>query len=105
MHFLHLCVRVSQTRKVPQSDLGWEDMYREEEGESWFDWVSIYHKKEIYSAHVMSVSDRTGVLPAGPWFDLQYSLLFQPNQGISHAPSARVGIFPERDVRFGETGH
>ncbi len=39
MHFLHLCVRVSQIRRVPDSDLGWEDMYREGEGESWFDWV------------------------------------------------------------------
>ncbi|CDO72912.1 hypothetical protein BN946_scf185002.g97 [Trametes cinnabarina] len=39
MHFLHLCVRVAQIRKVPDSDLGWEDMYREGEGESWFDWT------------------------------------------------------------------
>ena len=39
MHFLHLCVRVSQIRRVPDSDLGWEDMYREGEGEPWFDWV------------------------------------------------------------------
>ncbi|KAI0636759.1 hypothetical protein C8Q77DRAFT_523030 [Trametes polyzona] len=39
MHFLHLCVRISQIRRVPDSDLGWEDMYREGEGESWFDWT------------------------------------------------------------------
>jgi len=39
MHFLHLCIRVSQVSKVPDSDLGWEDMYREGEGDSWFDWV------------------------------------------------------------------
>ncbi|KAI0819501.1 hypothetical protein BC628DRAFT_1401909 [Trametes gibbosa] len=39
MHFLHLCVRVSQIRRVPDSDLGWEDMYREGEGETWFDWT------------------------------------------------------------------
>ncbi|KAI0748342.1 hypothetical protein C8Q80DRAFT_1171386 [Daedaleopsis nitida] len=39
LHFLHLCVRVSQIRRVPDSDLGWEDMYREGEGESWFDWT------------------------------------------------------------------
>ncbi|EIW60092.1 uncharacterized protein TRAVEDRAFT_63775 [Trametes versicolor FP-101664 SS1] len=39
MHFLHLCVRVSQIRRVPDSDLGWEDMYREGEGEAWFDWT------------------------------------------------------------------
>lgn len=46
MHFLHLCVRVSQIRRVPDSDLGWEDMYREGEGEAWFDWVrspSLYY--------------------------------------------------------------
>lgn len=41
MHFLHLCLRVSQARKVPDSDLGWEDFYREGEGHAWFDWVSI----------------------------------------------------------------
>ncbi|KAJ7774835.1 hypothetical protein B0H16DRAFT_1508632 [Mycena metata] len=39
LHFLHLCVRVSQIRKIPDSDLGWEDMYREGEGHSWFDWT------------------------------------------------------------------
>lgn len=39
MHFLHLCTRISQIHKVPESDLGWEDMYREGEGTSWFDWV------------------------------------------------------------------
>ncbi|KAJ7449819.1 hypothetical protein FB451DRAFT_1286656 [Mycena latifolia] len=39
LHFIHLCVRVSQIRKIPDSDLGWEDMYREGEGESWFDWT------------------------------------------------------------------
>ncbi|KAG5635838.1 hypothetical protein H0H81_009978 [Sphagnurus paluster] len=39
LHLLHLCVRVSQIRKVPDSDVGWEDMYREGEGTSWFDWV------------------------------------------------------------------
>ncbi|KAF8894624.1 hypothetical protein BD779DRAFT_1669104 [Infundibulicybe gibba] len=38
-HFINLCVRISQIRKVPDSDLGWEDMYREGEGESWFDWT------------------------------------------------------------------
>lgn len=39
MHVLHMFIRISQIRKVPDSDLGWEDMYREGEGESWFDWV------------------------------------------------------------------
>jgi len=41
MHTVHLCVRVSQVRKIRDSDLGWEDMYREGEGDSWFDWVSL----------------------------------------------------------------
>ncbi|KAJ7063319.1 hypothetical protein C8F01DRAFT_1132527 [Mycena amicta] len=39
LHFLHICVRFSQANKVPDSDLGWEDMYREGEGHSWFDWT------------------------------------------------------------------
>ncbi|RDB21044.1 hypothetical protein Hypma_011610 [Hypsizygus marmoreus] len=39
MHFLHLYVRVSQIHQVPDSDVGWEDMYREGEGHSWFDWT------------------------------------------------------------------
>ncbi|KAK7014857.1 hypothetical protein R3P38DRAFT_2997999 [Favolaschia claudopus] len=39
LHFLHFCVRVSQIRQVPDSDLGWEDLYHEGEGHSWFDWT------------------------------------------------------------------
>jgi hypothetical protein len=39
MHFLHFLLRINQVQKVPDSDLGWEDMYREHEGSSWFDWV------------------------------------------------------------------
>lgn len=39
LHALHLCVRVSQVRRIPDSDIGWEDMYREGEGVSWFDWT------------------------------------------------------------------
>ncbi|KXN89252.1 hypothetical protein AN958_06006 [Leucoagaricus sp. SymC.cos] len=39
MHFLHLCIRISQIRKVPDAELGWEDMYHEGEGTSWFDWT------------------------------------------------------------------
>jgi hypothetical protein len=39
MHFLHLCIRIHQIQTVPDSDLGWEDMYRENEGDSWFHWV------------------------------------------------------------------
>ena len=38
MHLLHFIVRVYQLRKVPESDLEWEDLYNE--GESWFDWVN-----------------------------------------------------------------
>ncbi|KAG6820356.1 hypothetical protein H0H93_001548 [Arthromyces matolae] len=40
LHLIHFCVRVSQTRRVPDSDLGWEDMYNEDEGTSWFDWTT-----------------------------------------------------------------
>ncbi|KAF7304893.1 hypothetical protein MKEN_01203600 [Mycena kentingensis (nom. inval.)] len=39
LHFIHLCVRLNVASKVPDSDLGWEDMYREGEGHSWFDWT------------------------------------------------------------------
>ncbi|CAL1705050.1 unnamed protein product [Somion occarium] len=39
LHFLHLCVRISQIRTVPDSDLGWEDMYREDQSEPWFNWT------------------------------------------------------------------
>lgn len=42
MHMLHFIVRVTQIRKVPDSDLGWEDLYREDEGEGWFDWVCVH---------------------------------------------------------------
>ncbi|KAJ7155957.1 hypothetical protein C8R43DRAFT_416605 [Mycena crocata] len=39
LHFIHLCVRVSQIRRIPDSELGWEDMFNEGEGHSWFDWT------------------------------------------------------------------
>ncbi|KAJ7273722.1 hypothetical protein B0H12DRAFT_997297, partial [Mycena haematopus] len=39
LHFIHFCVRVTQIRQVPDSDLGWEDLYHEGEGHSWFDWT------------------------------------------------------------------
>jgi hypothetical protein len=42
MHFLHLCIRIHQIQKVPDSDLGWEDMYREGESDSWFNWVRSF---------------------------------------------------------------
>ncbi|KAF8628325.1 hypothetical protein AX15_003871 [Amanita polypyramis BW_CC] len=38
MHFLYFCVRFSQSRRVPDTDLGWEDMYQEE-NRSWLDWT------------------------------------------------------------------
>ncbi|ETW85911.1 hypothetical protein HETIRDRAFT_310986 [Heterobasidion irregulare TC 32-1] len=39
MHFLHFCVRVSQVRNVPDTDVGWEDMFHEDNDVSWFDWT------------------------------------------------------------------
>ncbi|KAI0807611.1 hypothetical protein C8Q74DRAFT_1190101 [Fomes fomentarius] len=53
LHFLHLCVRISQIRRVPDSDLGWEDMYREDQGEAWFDW-SVPMTFVLISASVLN---------------------------------------------------
>ncbi|KAJ4487945.1 hypothetical protein J3R30DRAFT_3432367 [Lentinula aciculospora] len=39
LHFLHLCVRVSQARSAQSNDLEWNEMLRETEGRSWFDWT------------------------------------------------------------------
>lgn len=39
LHVVSLSARVCQLRQVPDSDLGWEDLYREREDEAWFDWV------------------------------------------------------------------
>ncbi|KAE9396018.1 hypothetical protein BT96DRAFT_922378 [Gymnopus androsaceus JB14] len=39
LHFLHLCVRVSQSRSAHTNDLEWNDMLRESQGRSWFDWT------------------------------------------------------------------
>jgi hypothetical protein len=38
-HLVHFCIRVSQIRSIPDSDIGWEDMYREDNNVAWFDWV------------------------------------------------------------------
>ncbi|KAF9818630.1 hypothetical protein IEO21_02610 [Rhodonia placenta] len=53
LHFLHLCVRVARISRVPDSDLGWEDMYREGEGDSWFDWT-IPTATILFSAAVLN---------------------------------------------------
>jgi hypothetical protein len=42
LHFIHFCIRVSQIRSIPESDTGWEDMYREDNNVAWFDWVRSY---------------------------------------------------------------
>ncbi|PSR94100.1 hypothetical protein PHLCEN_2v4528 [Hermanssonia centrifuga] len=39
MHFMHFLVRVSQISRIPDSELGWEDMYQDDEGSGWFDWT------------------------------------------------------------------
>lgn len=51
MHFLHLIVRISQIRQVPDSDVGWEEMYRESEGTPWFDWVR--HPSHLSTANCL----------------------------------------------------
>ncbi|KAA1471164.1 hypothetical protein DENSPDRAFT_96624 [Dentipellis sp. KUC8613] len=39
MHLINFYVRVTQVSGVPESDTGWEDMYREDNNVSWFDWT------------------------------------------------------------------
>jgi Protein of unknown function (DUF2418) len=41
MHLLHFCIRISQIQRIPDSDLGWEDMFHEGDSGSWFDWVRL----------------------------------------------------------------
>lgn len=67
LHFIHLCVRVSQTSQVPDSDLAWADMYREDQGHSWFDWVCnltslacLFHLP-MHLDRVDDISSRIGV--------------------------------------------
>ncbi|KAG7092466.1 hypothetical protein E1B28_008818 [Marasmius oreades] len=40
LHFVHMCVRISQSRSVRSSDLEWNEMMRDSEGRSWFDWTT-----------------------------------------------------------------
>jgi hypothetical protein len=40
LHFIHFCIRVYQIRSIPDSNIGWEDMYREDNLVTWFDWVA-----------------------------------------------------------------
>lgn len=39
MHFLHLCIRISQGRRSAEEDLPWADPYEGIGRSSWFDWV------------------------------------------------------------------
>ncbi|KAH9997268.1 hypothetical protein BJV77DRAFT_1065334 [Russula vinacea] len=47
LHFIHFCIRVSQIRSIPDSDVGWEDMYREDNNVAWFDWVHGAHDMSL----------------------------------------------------------
>jgi hypothetical protein len=58
MHFLHFLLRINQVHKVPDSDIGWEDMYREHEGSSWFDWVRRFHALTF----VLRINEWHGIL-------------------------------------------
>ncbi|KAF9264673.1 hypothetical protein L218DRAFT_196610 [Marasmius fiardii PR-910] len=40
LHFIHLCTRISQSRSARTSDMEWNEMMRESEGRSWFDWTT-----------------------------------------------------------------
>ncbi|KAI0306568.1 hypothetical protein B0F90DRAFT_1808237 [Multifurca ochricompacta] len=39
LHIIHFCIRITQIRSIPDSDIGWEDMYREDNNVAWFDWT------------------------------------------------------------------
>uniref|UniRef100_A0A0W0F965 Uncharacterized protein n=1 Tax=Moniliophthora roreri TaxID=221103 RepID=A0A0W0F965_MONRR len=39
LHFIHLCVRISQSRSMRGPDSEWNNMIRDSEGSSWFDWT------------------------------------------------------------------
>ena len=73
MHLLHLCARIHQVRKVPASDIGWEDMYHEEEGNSWFDWVHLPHSLSILLL-ILSHLDYTHGFPSDSGLCLQHSI-------------------------------
>jgi hypothetical protein len=54
LHFLHLCVRISQNRTVPDSELAWQDLYRDQEDRPWLDWVMIYEILPQINTHFSS---------------------------------------------------
>jgi len=85
MHLLHLCARIHQVRKVPASDIGWEDMYHEEEGNSWFDWVHLPHSLRIPSL-MSSHLDCTHNFPPDPGIRLQYSISLFSHKNLPLSP-------------------
>ena len=105
LHFVHFCVRVSQIRSIPESDVGWEDMYREDNNVAWFDWVrsSLIYFTCIKSAakkpylffedctHDMSLDHRRVI---------EHPFPVHPHQAIPPLPPARPRPIPTRAFRL-----
>jgi len=62
LHFIHLCVRVSQSRSASSPDSDWNDMLRESEGASWFDWVRVFVFSCLKYSHSVQTRPMTFLL-------------------------------------------
>ena len=55
MHFIHLCVRISQDRRSAEEDLPWADPYESSGSSSWFDWVCYFLSKFLFMSDLSSL--------------------------------------------------
>ena len=97
LHFLHFCIRFSQSRRVPDSDLGWEDMYQEE-NKSWFDWVWRLLPIRNCLIYSYSLLDIAAVLPSCCCGVHQCGISILSHKGLPPSPSTRSCVFPQRQI-------
>jgi hypothetical protein len=103
LHFIHFCIRVSQIRSIPESDVSWEDMYRKDNNVAWFDWVRsspIYFKERtnlfFFSKNKKDCAYDMSLDPAS----LNTIFLFTDTMLIPPLPPARPHRIPTRAFRL-----
>ncbi len=106
MHFMHFLVRVSQISRIPDSELGWEDMYQDDEGSGWFDWVSPSLLIILCLAaglNAVPSVDRPSNNPTRIWISWKRLLPIHSYASISTRSCHRPSLIAKREVRASRT--
>ena len=102
-HLIHFCIRVSQIRSIPDSDIGWEDMYREDNNVAWFDWVCSSYlcmRTERLLKTVLYVLDGAYDGPPDHRRIIEHTFPIHTYETLPPPPSTRPCLVPTRPLRL-----